>query len=484
MATKKDLVEAHAFSRRRLVTAFVSGAPGGREVEPVRPGRVLIGGIALSVLLLAGAAIAGFLIGRPPAAWLEEGRFVISKDTGEQYVVLRGGEDPELQRVPNYVSAQLLLRKADLKPVTSTVRDKYIRTVRLGEDLGIEGAPSRLPDVDELVDDGWTACTQDRAGTAMTLQDAPQAEEVADAAFLVASDGRLWLIAAEPPVGDAPGTARRFELPGDPVLAGTIANELGFGTAREAPRVDERWLNLFAAGPSLDLDEFGVTDRGRPAVYPDESTTTDLSDLSIGDLVVTDDGDHYLLADEGPERLTPFAALVHEVLDGDVEAHPIEGDISSSFADPQYPEEWPGELPTARGDADAKCVVLHPQGPDGPARRALAHNPAESADPSGVRAGHHRVEVAPGAGAYVLSGSDEATEGGSPHVIDSKGQRYALWGPAVPDYLGYGEVRPVLVPSSWLHFFSRGVVLSTNDARRVPADAPEPAGDAAAEGAS
>ena len=70
MATKKDLVEAHAFSRRRLVTAFVSGAPGGREVEPVRPGRVLIGGVALSVLLLAGAAIAGFLLGRPPAEWL------------------------------------------------------------------------------------------------------------------------------------------------------------------------------------------------------------------------------------------------------------------------------------------------------------------------------------------------------------------------------------------------------------------------------
>ena len=79
MATKKDLVEAHAFSRRRLVTAFVSGAPGGREVEPVRPGRVLIGGVALSVLLLAGAAIAGFLLGRPPAQWLDEGSF------GEQF---------------------------------------------------------------------------------------------------------------------------------------------------------------------------------------------------------------------------------------------------------------------------------------------------------------------------------------------------------------------------------------------------------------
>ena len=140
MATKKDLVEAHAFSRRRLVTAFVSGAPGGREVEPVRPGRVLIGGIALSVLLLAGAAIAGFLLGRPPAQWLEAGSFIISKDTGEQYVVMRGGDDPQLQRVPNFVSAQLLLRQAELTPFT--VRDKYIRTVQLGEDLGIEGAPA------------------------------------------------------------------------------------------------------------------------------------------------------------------------------------------------------------------------------------------------------------------------------------------------------------------------------------------------------
>ena len=39
MAAKRDLVEAHQFSRRRLITAFVSGAPGGREVEPARSGR-------------------------------------------------------------------------------------------------------------------------------------------------------------------------------------------------------------------------------------------------------------------------------------------------------------------------------------------------------------------------------------------------------------------------------------------------------------
>ena len=58
---------------------------------------------------MAGAAIAGFLLGRPTAHWLDASSFVISKDTGEQYVVLRGGDDPVIQRVPNYVSAQLLL---------------------------------------------------------------------------------------------------------------------------------------------------------------------------------------------------------------------------------------------------------------------------------------------------------------------------------------------------------------------------------------
>ena len=60
MATKKDLVEAYSFSRRRLVTAFVSGAPGGREVEPARPGRSIVGN--------AGALLARVEYVKPGAA--------------------------------------------------------------------------------------------------------------------------------------------------------------------------------------------------------------------------------------------------------------------------------------------------------------------------------------------------------------------------------------------------------------------------------
>jgi hypothetical protein len=61
MTTPRDLLEAHSFNRRRLVTAFVSGAPGGREVEPARPWRIIMGGVALAVLLTAGAGVSGVL---------------------------------------------------------------------------------------------------------------------------------------------------------------------------------------------------------------------------------------------------------------------------------------------------------------------------------------------------------------------------------------------------------------------------------------
>lgn len=58
MVTDKDLLEANSFSRRRLVTAFVSGAPTGREVEPAHPSRTIVGGLALAIVLVVGAALA------------------------------------------------------------------------------------------------------------------------------------------------------------------------------------------------------------------------------------------------------------------------------------------------------------------------------------------------------------------------------------------------------------------------------------------
>jgi len=97
MATKKDLVEAYSFSRRRLITAFLSGAPGGREVEPSRPGRTVVGGLALAVLLVAGAAIASVLASRTPEDWNQVGLVVTSGDQPATYVILE--EDDGVTRL-------------------------------------------------------------------------------------------------------------------------------------------------------------------------------------------------------------------------------------------------------------------------------------------------------------------------------------------------------------------------------------------------
>ncbi|WP_310529007.1 type VII secretion protein EccB [Nocardioides sp.] len=463
MATKKDLVEAHSFSKRRLVTAFISGAPGGREVEPVRPGRVLIGGVVISLLLLAGAAVAGFLIGRPNAQWLEAGSFVTSKDTGEQYVVLEGGEDPVIRRVPNYVSAQLLLGQSDLTPFQ--VRDKYIREVTLGEDLGIDDAPAGLPDPDGLIQDGWTACTAPGAGIQVAVDRQPAVQELSGSAFLVSSRGVLSLIT--PDVAGQDGRAYRFELPPDPTDAGTIADRLGFGATEQAPEVSADWLNLFPLGRALTLEAFGVAGSGQPADYP-SGVETDLSRYRIGDLLTTPNGSAYLLADDGPQQLSPFAATIYDAVGPG--AQPLDGDLRAGLQSTEFPAEWPETLPTA-DPAPELCAVLHPDS-GGAWRVALADDPTGDASAEGLAEGRHDVEVQPAGGAYVQSGADDAATDGTPYVIDSAGYKYELIGAEVPGYLGYGDTRAPVVPSSWMDFFEDKVELSVNSARRVPEDAP------------
>ncbi|HET9842800.1 MAG TPA: hypothetical protein VFQ01_12420 [Nocardioides sp.] len=69
MTTHRDLADADAFHRRRLVRAFVSGAGTGSHVEPPRPGRCLIGGLVLAGVLVAATASSAALTGHPAIEW-------------------------------------------------------------------------------------------------------------------------------------------------------------------------------------------------------------------------------------------------------------------------------------------------------------------------------------------------------------------------------------------------------------------------------
>jgi hypothetical protein len=450
MATKRDLVEAHAFSRRRLVTAFVSGAPGGREVEPARPGRTIVGGIALAVLLMAGAAVSGVLAGRTQVDWNNPG-LILSKEKGQPYVITRASKHPVLNPVINITSARLILGSF-VEPVI--VPEKTIQEQTIGAEIGILGAPATVPDTSELVDTGWTACTATHHGVRTYVGPTPDASYADRDGFVVQSGGRRWLVAAS-----AAGTgAYRYLLP--PSAGGAqdrFLQSVGLGVGNEAVRVPSAWLGLWPAGGDLSWQSFGIPGSayGKSVAYADQ---IHLPRAAVGDLVEVG-GTGYLLAPGGPVRLTPFALGVYEA------GNPPGGGFRTwqrptmdkpALVSPFESASWPdGRMTPAAGEL---CAVLRSSAGSKP-EVALATGPGDLATAAGVPAGRRDAGVAPRVGAYVLSADfSEATQG-LPFLIDLKGNSHVLEG-AAADKLGYAAVSPPVVPDAWVKLFPTGAVLS------------------------
>src|SRR4051794_8901161 len=74
MVGQRDLLEAHSCHRRRLVRALVSGAAGGRGGPSTDPGRTLLGGVALALLLVGGAVASSALASRAALDGTDTGR--------------------------------------------------------------------------------------------------------------------------------------------------------------------------------------------------------------------------------------------------------------------------------------------------------------------------------------------------------------------------------------------------------------------------
>jgi type VII secretion protein EccB len=450
MATKRDLVEAHSFSRRRLVTAFVSGAPGGREVEPARPGRTIVGGVALGVLLMAGAAVSGVLAGRTQVDWNNPG-LIISKDNGQAYVITRASAHPVLNPIVNITSARLIIGSS-AEPVV--VPEKTIQEQTIGPEIGILGAPATVPETDGLVETGWTSCTADGKGVRTYLSAQPEASYADGAGFVVESGGSRWLVATAGGVGGG----YRYPLPA--VGGGAqdrFLQAVGLGVGNEAVRVPEAWLGLWPAGGDLGWQSFGIPQGayGRAVGY---GAQIHVPHARVGDVVqVADTG--YLLAPTGPVRLTSFAQAVYEA------AGPPSGTfhtwheptmdkdaVVSPFASANWPD---GSLTPTSGEL---CAVLQTSAGARPTV-ALATDPGADATAAGVPAGHRDAGVAPRGGAYVLSADFTQTTHGLPFLIDLKGSSHLLEGAAAAN-LGYGGFPAPVVPDTWVKLFSTGAVLS------------------------
>jgi type VII secretion protein EccB len=469
LATKKDLVEAYSFSRRRLVTAFVSGAPGGREVEPARPGRTVVGGLALAVLLAAGAAIAGVFSPTTPDDWNKPG-LLISKETGAAYVITKESEHPELRPVINSTSAKLILG-ADAEPTLisqDTIDDQHI-----GEDIGIFGAPASLPTSSLLIDSGWTACTAQNRGIRTTVSDDPDAVPAGGTGVPVKVGDQLYVIAQAEQTGKTVPGAYAYPVPvqigkGGARSTDTLLDALNLEDADAAIEVPREWLNLFPTGDPLDWSSFQLDRFGEE---PSKPLPDDGHDVRVGELLAIDDGSYFLMTDSGPVKLNDFEAGVYRNIITPKDKIPTVTELASvpnaDFGDQILTEShWPSGIDQQiLGEPCAQLTAAA-----GKAPRVQLTSPGDTTAVGDVEVGKDDQVVDAGRGAYVLSGDWTDRDSGLPFVIDSKGQAYPLVGQGTADLLGYGDHPVSVVPDSWLDLFGCGVNLSQDAALSPPSE--------------
>lgn len=442
MATTRDLLGAQAFQRRRLATAFVSGARGAGAAEPPRPGRAIAGGVVLALLLVAGVALAGVLAPPPSDDWQREG-LVVSQDTGAAYVVLEDGEDLQLRPVLNAVSAALVLGGV---PEPTLVAQDLLDEQPLGTELGLTGAPAEVPEPEALVDSGWTACAADGAGVRVRIADHPDTEAAPGHGVTVTHGGDVFVVV---PRDDDPAGAVLLPVGPQGDQTDNLLAALHLQSVADAVPVPRGWLDLFPLGAPLDRRSLGVAGHGAPAGYS--------AGHRIGDLLVAGD-ERLLLTRRGPVALSDFEAAVYAHVvgpDGRV-AVPRVVDRPPGVPRVSGPDTgWPDTVPVAA--VDEPCAEL---GTGAPAAVHL-RRPGPAAAAAAVPAGETEVAVAPGSGAHLRVR-------GTAYLVDGRGRAHPLDDDAA-DSLGYGDHRPAVVPGGWLRLLGCGVALS-RDTALAPSD--------------
>ncbi|MEO6020672.1 MAG: type VII secretion protein EccB [Knoellia sp.] len=445
MATKKDLVEAQSFSKRRLTTAFVSGAPGGREVEPHRPMKAVIGGLALTIVLVIGSLAFGWLKGSLPDGWGND-KLVIAKTSGARYVSIKNTLHPVL----NTTSARLLIPANKFEVIT--VADDKLATKKRGSTIGILGAPDSLTPPTSLTNSAWVSCLGGEGGVATAVGSSVKSTPTAPGASLVKTGSQAFVIAG----------GMRYPVAARDLQAVTFALGLDGRPARSAPGV---WTNLFTLGPDmgrLSIPGFG---KAAPGLPPGATIGSVLAVANTGQAAR-----RYLVNTAG--ELEPLPELAHALYrigsGSNTEDLPVTpAQVTQLKVKPQRtaPKAWPTSMPTLV--TDTPCATL---------TAATGTRPKVNLSTSSTvrpESGANTVSVDLGTGALVRAIGAGSLNAGPLLSIDQSGTSYAIDG-STPDLLqrlGYEPANVAPVPQAWAELFHTGPVLSVEAAQTTVAAA-------------
>lgn len=446
MASNKDILEAQRFNRRRLVTAFSSGTPGGRELEPRSFTGALFAGVGLTLLLVLIAAILGRFAPQLPDGW-ENGTLVV-EDSGARYLAIDG----VLRPVRNTASARLLAPAEQFNVVD--VPASALEGVPRGSEVGIPEAPDALPPAEAFDNLRWSACATGEGETHTWLGTAAPGQRDAGTA-VVTNAGQTYVITQ----------GRRFLLSSDEDPAGVLL-ALGLDAAHRHP-VQSDWLDLFPMGS--DLRPIELAEAGRPVT----GMPARLQTAVVGSVVQVEEGAtqrRYLVIGDG--TITPLSDTAYRLAQAGLAStasNPLTasvGEISSLKVEqsPEVPNDWPASFESPIPETERVCGRLLIEG--GAATTVVASIPAPSpeavADAPSEQPG---VTVAGGSGALVRSSAGGTL--GPIVLITDLGMAHGITGDTADTLsrLGYSADDVTTVPSAWVALIPSGPNLSVQDAQ-------------------
>lgn len=436
MASTKDILSAQRFNRARLMTAFQSGMPEGRELTPTRPWGSLIAGLLITALLFGGAWVSKLFVPSLPAGW-ESGSLVTDDVTGARYVTIDGVLHP----VRNAASAKLLHGQS-LKVLSAST--DTLSEAPLGDPVGIAGAPDQIPAEQAVADPSLVACLSGDSQLRLGVSTG-DAEIVDGAAAHVTSEGTHYLIAG----------SYRYVLGDDEVSAQAILDTLNLNLDT-AIAVPASWLNVFDEGEpltALTLDKFGES------VGPLEGIDSDVlagSILRVSD--TANQGTAYVVTADGSiERLSPVMESLYSIGDGAgaVEYSVTQRDIAQlDLSVNTIRPTWPTEISTLVSEEQMPCALASSQGSEETTALALA--PASDFGKNGV-------EVTPQGGAIVRRA--DSTGRSLTYLIDENGIWHPLSSPSETlGALGLANADTLRVGAAWIDLYSTGPTLSVDAA--------------------
>ena len=266
MPSSKDILEAQRFNRNRLITAFTSGTPDGREVDTPSPVRPLIFGLVVAVILSV-VGIGMRIFAPNPRLGESQYELIDVKGTGARYFWANGVLHP----IANVTTARLLSPESKLP--TRQASAASLENIPRGAQIGLPDVPDDVPDA-KLLSKQWLSCDMESGyhtwiARALPADNFP-VKQATSALVQATGSGDKYFVDRE--------KGKKYYIDSSVSRLGDWA--LSFQNLTSYPiTVEPEWLDLFPSGTPLrpwsynDIENAGQPAKNLPGDLKNEGIT-------------------------------------------------------------------------------------------------------------------------------------------------------------------------------------------------------------------